>query len=102
MVMAFCREASRACVMKDGAAQTAQSTCAPMTALAMERVLRMALASAIRIGEATIVQKHGVLMLAVIMALAWVGKDACVTWAMTAWTVAFRRAQTTAPDAVCA
>jgi len=96
------QKTSRAFVTKDGAAPTALPACAPMTALAMVRVLRMAVASAIRIGEATIVQKHGVPMLAVIMAHAWVGTVACVKWAMTAWIVVFRRAQTTAQDEVCA
>lgn len=99
---AFCLVASRACVTRGGAARTAPHEHVPMTAQATEPVLRMAPVSATATGVATIVLKHGVLVLATIVVHASGEWAACVTWATMGWIVEFLPARTTALGAVYA
>ena len=96
------RETSRAFVTKDGAAPTAHFACALATALAMARVLKMALASAIRIGEARTVRSLGAQMNAMITAHVLEGKDACAIWASTDWIVESRHVHKIAQAEACA
>ena len=96
------RETSRAFVTKDGAALTAHFACALATALAMARVLKMALASAIRIGEVRTVRSLGAQMNAMITAHVLEGKDACAIWASTGWIAESRHVHKTAQAKACA
>jgi hypothetical protein len=99
METVFCLAALRAYATRGGAAPTAQYGHAPMTAQATEPVRRMAPVSATATGAATIVLKHGVLVLATIVAHAWGALVAYAMWATMGWTVEFHRARTTAQGA---